>query len=166
MGLINGTVTLESNHKTWQIMFEEEKERLNNIFNNSFPIEHVGSTAVKGLKAKPIIDIAIGLTSFNELDKYKEELSKYYTIKENNEHNEVLLIKEHNEETFVLIHIMLKNDKRYQNMIKFRDILINHPDILKEYEQLKERLASKYTSDRKKYTESKNEYIQSILEKY
>ena len=69
-------------------------------------------------------------------------------------------------ETFVLIHIMLLNDKRYNDIIKFRDILNNNFTILKEYENLKLELANLYSNDRNMYTKSKNEYIQNILNNY
>ena len=59
MGLINNTVYLENNYVLWKNMFEEEKEKLNEIFNHdNFIIEHVGSTSINGLSAKPIVDIA------------------------------------------------------------------------------------------------------------
>ena len=164
MGLVNGTVKLESKYDTWKSMFEEEKNILNNIFDEDvFKIEHVGSTAVKGLSAKPIVDIAIGVNSFAEIDKYMTKLSEYYTIKENLDYNEILLIKENEKETFCLIHVLLINDIRYKNMIRFRDILINNNDILKEYKELKEKLANEYSNDRKAYTKSKNDYIEKIL---
>ena len=164
MGLKNGTVTLENNYDVWKSMFEDEKERLNRIFNeDSFTIEHVGSTAVKGLSAKPIIDIVVGINSFDELNKYKQELSNYYTIKENVDTNEMLLIKENENETFFLIHVLLITGTRYQNMIKFKNILINNKSIFKEYETLKQKLAQEFSSDRKMYTKSKNEFIENIL---
>ena len=164
MGLINETVKLESGYDTWKIMFEKEKKALNKIFNkDSFTIEHVGSTAVNGLMSKPIVDIAIGVNDLKDLKKYKDKLEKIYTIKENTNNHEILLIKENEKETFALIHIMPINSKRYQNMIKFRNILIKDQKILKEYENLKIKLSKKYANNRKMYTKSKNEYIQDIL---
>ena len=163
MGLINNTVTLENEYDTWKRMFEEEKNILNGIFNNSFEIEHVGSTSVRDLVAKPIVDIAIGVKSLDELNQYMPQLKERYTIKENINYKEILLIKETENETFFLIHVLPKNDTRYQNMIKFRDILINNPNVLKEYEQLKQELAKEYQNNRQKYTQAKNEFIQRII---
>lgn len=163
MGLINGTVILENKYNIWKTMFEDEKDNLIKIFNqDTFQIEHVGSTAVKGLSAKPIVDIAIGVASFSDIDKYMNVLETIYTVKISNE--EILLIKENQEETFFLIHILIINNKRYNDMIKFRDILINNSNVLKEYEQLKIELSKKYSNDRKMYTKSKNNYIHEILE--
>ena len=167
MGLKKGCVSLENNYELWKKMFEEEKNKLKEIFkDDSFSIEHVGSTSIKGLSAKPIIDIAIGLYSFNELNKYKKDLINYYTIKENFDHDEILLVKENNEETYFLIHVMIKDGTRYKNMIKFKNILNNNPDILKEYEKLKQELLKKYQNDRKIYTQSKNDFIKQTLKKH
>ena len=150
MGLINNTVKLENNFVVWTRLFEEEKKNLEQIFKEEhYQIEHVGSTAVNNLQAKPIIDIAVGIDNYNSINKYRNILSNIYTIKTSKE--EILLIKENEQVTFYLIHIMLKNSERFLNMIKFRDLLINNYDIKKDYEELKIKLANKYPNNRKKY---------------
>ena len=164
MGLINNTVYLENNYELWKNMFEEEKEKLIKIFNqDNFEIEHVGSTSIKGLSAKPIVDIAIGVNSFSDMDKYIDILKEIYNIKINDIDNEMLLIKENDVETFFLIHVLPLTCERYINMIKFRDILINNPNTLKEYEKLKINLSKKYPNDRKMYTQTKRDFIEEIL---
>lgn len=164
MGLINGTVSLENNYELYKKIFEEEKAYLENIFKeNRFKIEHVGSTAIKDLLSKPVVDIAIGADDLNSFKKYYSLLNKRYTITEQKEKEEILLVKENEKETFCLIHILDIKSNRYTNMIKFRDILINNVDILKKYENLKIDLAKKYKDDRKNYTKSKNEFINEVL---
>ena len=164
MGLINGTVSLENNYELYKKIFEEEKAYLENIFKeNRFKIEHVGSTAIKDLLSKPVVDIAIGVDDLNSFKKYYYLLNKRYTITENREKEEILLVKENEKETFCLIHVLDIKSNRYTNMIKFRDILINNLDILKKYENLKIDLAKKYKDDRKNYTKSKNEFINKVL---
>lgn len=167
MGLINGSVYLEKNYDLWKENFYNEKRKLENIFHNEgFTIEHVGSTAVDGLAAKPIIDIAIGVQSLDDVKPYFSKLAQIYTIKENYDNNEILLIDENEKETNFLIHVILINSIRYKNMIAFRDILNSNHTILKQYEDLKIELATKYSNDRKMYTKSKNDFIQDILKKY
>ena len=166
MGLINNTVSLEKNYELFKSLFEKEKAYLENIFKeNTFKMEHVGSTAVKNLLSKPVVDIAIGVDNLNSFKKYYSLLNKRYTITENREKEEILLIKENEKETFCLIHVLDIKSNRYTNMIKFRDILINNGDILKKYENLKIDLAKKYKDDRKNYTKSKNEFINKVLKK-
>ena len=164
MGLINNTVSLEKNYELFKSLFEKEKAYLENIFKeNRFKIEHVGSTSVKNLLSKPVVDIAIGVDDLNSFKKYYSLLNKRYTITENREKEEILLVKENEKETFCLIHVLDIKSNRYTNMIKFRDILINNLDILKKYENLKIYLAKKYKDDRKNYTKSKNEFINKVL---
>nr|DAI46384.1 MAG TPA: GrpB protein [Caudoviricetes sp.] len=164
MGLINNTVSLENNYELYKKIFKEEKAYLESVFKeNRFKIEHVGSTAVKNLLSKPVVDIAIGVDDLNSFKKYYSLLNKRYTITENREKEEILLVKENEKETFCLIHVLDIKSNRYTNMIKFRDILINNLDILKKYENLKIDLAKKYKNDRKNYTKSKNEFINEVL---
>ncbi len=166
MGLINNTVSLENNYELYKKIFKEEKAYLESVFKeNRFKIEHVGSTSVKNLLSKPVVDIAIGVDDLNSFKKYYSLLNKRYTITENLEKEEILLVKENEKETFCLIHVLDINSNRYINMIKFRNILINNLDILKKYENLKIDLAKKYKDDRKNYTKSKNEFINKVLKK-
>ena len=159
MGLINGKVYLENNYLLWKEMFNKEKELLSNIFNNGV-IEHVGSTSIPNLLSKPIIDITIGLNELN-IDNVVNKLNDY-KIKYNDD--EILLIKEKNNETIFLIHILNINSDRYKNMIKFRDILINNPNIKDEYEKLKIKLKEKYSNNRILYTKSKEDFIKRCLD--
>ncbi len=162
MGLINDKVYLEKNYLKWKQMFRDEKKLLKKIFhNNDLVIEHVGSTSVPGLIAKPIVDILVGVLKLNDLDEYICELEKYYKIKYNLD--EILLIKEDSKETFFLIHVIDINSNRYKNMIKFRDILINNPNILNEYAKLKIDLQRKYADNRERYTEEKSKFIKEVL---
>ena len=72
MGLKVGVVKLEEYNPKWKDMYLEEKENLKGMFGNvALAIEHIGSTSVEGLSAKPIIDIAIGVKSLSDFDKVK-----------------------------------------------------------------------------------------------
>ena len=157
-------VSLENNYELWEKMFIDEKKYLESIFiHDNYSIEHVGSTAIKGLKAKPIIDIAVGVDNLDNFIKYFDSLKGRYTIKENIDKEEILLIKEKNNETFSIIHVLPINSERYINLIRFRDILNNNLNIVQEYEELKIELANKYKNDRVMYTKSKNDFINEVL---
>ena len=98
MGLINGTVYLENNYELWKEKFHSEKRKLEKIFNNEeFTIEHVGSTSIKGLSAKPIVDIAIGVQSLDDIKPHISKLSELYTIKETGSHLYIENTKPHGE---------------------------------------------------------------------
>ena len=85
MGLIKGEVKLEQYDVKWQADFLAEKAELEKIFGDvALEIEHIGSTSVRGLSAKPIIDIAVAVNALGEFAAIRpkfEEL-KQYSIKE------------------------------------------------------------------------------------
>lgn len=166
MGLQKGTVKLENDYLNWKKMFDEEKQNLKSIFCEiAIEIEHIGSTAVKGLFAKPIVDIAIAVNEFSDIEKIKDKLESLYTIKNNEENGEILLIKEAEEVTYFLIHVMKIDSKRYKDTIDFRNYIRENYDVMKQYEDLKVELAQIYADDRKTYTKSKNDFIQNVLNK-
>ena len=167
MGLVGRDVKLEKYNSKWIKMFQEEKENLEKIIGNIvLNIEHIGSTSIIGLSAKPIIDIALAVHKLTDFEQIKDKFSDYpYSYKINYENDEVLIRKHHNDEITHFIHFMEIDSDRYKNTILFRDYLNNHQDALQKYQKLKEKLAIKYANEREKYTASKNEFIQEILKK-
>ena len=167
MGLAVGEVKLLSYDQDWPKQFEIEKDNLRRIFGDSMPIEHVGSTSIEGISAKPIIDIAIGINKLEDFEQYRQifEESPEYSIKEDSDKDEILIRKGPEENRTHFIHISEKSSPRFRNYIKFRDYMRNHPDARDEYESLKRALASKYADDRKSYTAAKADYINNIIKK-
>ena len=166
MGLKVGTVKLEPHNLKWKEMFEEEKKFLEKIFKNlAVEIEHVGSTSIDGLCAKPIIDIAVAVGKLSDFEIIRVCFEKEpYSIKSDSLCDEILIRKGPEENRTHFIHVMEAEGQRYKNTILFRDYLKSHVEYLKEYENLKMALAEKYVNDRKMYTDSKNEFIQKVIE--
>ena len=168
MGLIKGEVKLEQYDVKWQADFLAEKAELEKIFGDvALEVEHIGSTSVRGLSAKPIIDIAVAVNALGEFAAVRpkfEEL-KQYSIKEDSTPGEILIRKhgENPDEVTHFIHVMEKEGPRYHDTILFRDTLRENTKLRIEYEELKQDLAKKYPHDRKSYTESKDYFIKSIL---
>lgn len=167
MGLKVGTVKLEKYNSNWVNEFNEEKEILSKIFGDiAIKIEHVGSTSIEGLSAKPIIDIAIAVNKLEDFEKVKSYFEKEpYSIKEDSVNDEILVRKGSEDNRTHFIHIMQLNSKRYQDTIIFRDYLKDNTATLKAYERLKKDLANKYSNNRRMYTISKNEFIQKVIDK-
>lgn len=167
MGLKVGTVKIEKYNPNWELEFYKEKENLTKIFGDlAIEIEHIGSTSVKGLSAKPIIDIAVALNKLEDFEKVKERFQKEpYSIKEDSDDGEILVRKGSEENRTHFIHVMEICSKRYKDTIAFRNYLRKHEEAMQEYEELKKDLATKYADNRKMYTSSKNEYIKSIIKK-
>ena len=164
MGLETGTVKLEKHNDNWKHMFNEEKDFLKTIFKDlAIDIQHVGSTSINYICAKPIIDIAVGLESLEDFLKVKNIfLDEPYSVKEDPTEGEELVRKGY-PKTSYLIHIMEFRGQRYKDTILFRDYMNSHPEKAKAYEKLKIELALKYKDNRKMYTKSKNNFIKEVL---
>lgn len=167
MGLKAGTVRIEEYDSKWSKIFEEEKTNLKEMFGDvAITIEHIGSTSIKGLASKPIIDIAVGVKSLTDVSRILWKFEKEpYSVKEDSVPDEILIRKGPKENRTHFIHVMEINEPRYINVILFRDYLKAHNDSLKEYEDLKKELAKKYPNDRNMYLQGKELFISKIVEK-
>jgi GrpB-like predicted nucleotidyltransferase (UPF0157 family) len=155
----------------WPKMAANEIAHLKQILpgENILLYEHVGSTAVPGLIAKPIIDIQIAV---NSLDLAKDELIKpleddhYAYWYENPDQDRMFFVKgmpPHGQRRTHHVHVVEKTSPQWMDKIVFRDYLIAHPDSAKEYAALKRELAGLHAQDREKYTDAKSEFIKRIL---
>ncbi|USK71201.1 GrpB family protein [Peribacillus asahii] len=161
-------ITIEDHNSNWSKEFEEEKGELKKILADKvISIEHIGSTSVDGLGAKPILDIAVGVNDLEVVDNVIEPLKKIGY--------EFVYHKEFPERRFFRkgqwragthhLHFYKFQSEHWNNQILFRNYLRNNPDALKEYNQLKVNLAEKYRFDRVSYTEAKAPFIQNVLKK-
>lgn len=164
IGLPKGEVFLTQWTDTWQEEFLLEKKRIENVIGEYIvDIHHVGSTSIKGLSAKPIIDIAIEIHDFNDGENCAEPL-KYLSYEYRgtdmlpNRH----YFSKGNPRTHQ-IHMHQKGDKLLLEQLKFRDYLLQNESARIEYEKLKIKLAEEHKNNLPKYTESKSEFIKNIL---
>ena len=165
IGLKRGIVKLVPHQKKWTSLFEQERKSLNKILGNNIKIEHVGSTAIPDIMAKPIIDIAVGYTD----DSQKENIfnliksAGYEDMGEKGRIEYRFFAKglDHNRTHY--IHAVKYNSLGWDEMILFRDFLLKDKKARDEYNNLKNELAEKYSNLREKYTEGKAEFINNIL---
>lgn len=144
----------------WASQYSEEVAEIKSLVPFIAEFHHIGSTAIKGIWAKPIIDILVVVNSVGELRETAERLQENGYIVMAEKDNRISLNKGYTEKGFAdrvfHIHIRLQGDK---DEIYFRDYLNAHPDVAKEYEELKLRLWKKYEHDRDGYTEAKTEFV-------
>lgn len=123
-------------------------------------IYHIGSTAIHGIWAKPIVDILIEIPNTATLIIVKELMTKNGYICMSESDKRISLNKGYTEKGFAErvfhIHLRLLNDK---DEIYFRDYLNEHTEIAKAYENLKLNLWKKYEHDRDRYTAEKTEFV-------
>lgn len=130
--------------------------------------EHVGSTSVEGLSAKPIIDIDLVMDSYAIFPEIVERLRQYGYEHQGNlgiEGREAF--KRDREDPFMKYHLYVcpKDGKGYLEHIAFRDYLRSHPEARLKYEEVKIRLAEQFRNDIDSYCNGKTEVVHSILEK-
>jgi GrpB-like predicted nucleotidyltransferase (UPF0157 family) len=155
----------------WPNLYESEKIRLIDRLGATsiFRIEHIGSTAVPNLKAKPTIDILLEVPEgidANMIIGILQDLNYHYIPKPENPAPHMMFVRGYTKQGFegqaYHIHVRYPGD---WDELYFRDYLRTHPDIAREYGELKERLANEYRNDREAYTELKSSFIKSITEK-
>jgi len=129
-------------------------------------IEHIGSTSVPGLTAKPIIDIVAAVDSFDDLAGFIEKLQAigYEYMPERMFVDRKFFPKGLHTNRTHHLNLVLKDDlEQWAKPIAFRDYLRSHEEERAEYARLKLLLAAKYGDDREAYTKAKNDFIQSVL---
>ncbi|WP_082020563.1 GrpB family protein [Leisingera sp. ANG-M1] len=167
LGLQKGGVELRAHHDEWALAFRAERERLAEALGPSgYLAEHIGSTAVPGLPAKPILDIALPLRHPRISRRFKNCLHSIGYIHSGNhaEHGGHLFLLEASPEVrTVHLHVIFETDPQWANYLKFRDVLRSNTDLRQEYSRLKSRLAAKFSDNRARYTAAKARFIEGVL---
>ena len=168
IGMKRGTVYLEPHQSEWERAAEETIRTLKSILGDiAADIQHIGSTSIKTISAKPIIDIAVAVKDFDSILSMREELRQNDIIYRFEESPGQLLFimgdfekdtRSHH------IHAVLYGSDEWNNYINFRDYLNTHIAAAREYEAVKFRLAEQYPDDRIAYTDGKQEVINRLLE--
>ncbi|MDP3450988.1 MAG: GrpB family protein [Anaerolineaceae bacterium] len=160
-------IVIESYCSKWPELFTKEAELIQCVIGNYFTvIEHIGSTAVPGLAAKPIIDMLIGVKSLADTPHFiapLQQLGYVYVPEHEAELPERrYLYKQKDDEDTFHLHMVEPESEFFRRHIAFRDYLRTHSEVVAEYTSLKRRLAREFGSDRSGYTDAKTEFIQSI----
>ncbi|PEZ50887.1 hypothetical protein CN367_01705 [Priestia megaterium] len=161
-------VVIEKYTSNWALSFKEEQKFLRGIMSNkAISIEHIGSTSVKGLGAKPILDIMVGVRNLEEVDDFIEPLGNigYEHVFHREFPNRRFFRKGLWRAGTHHLHIYKYESEEWNNNILFRDYLRKYTDIRDQYNQLKLKLAQKYTFDRGAYTEAKAPFITDVIQK-
>lgn len=130
--------------------------------------EHVGSTSIEGLWAKPVIDIDLVMESYDVLPEIVRRLQASGYEHQGNlgiEGREAF--KSNQDDGFMKYHLYVcpKDGKGYVEHILFRDYLRSHPAAREEYQKVKQRLAEAYRYDIDAYCDGKTAFVQPILKK-
>jgi len=154
----------------WPALYEEEKRLLRDLLGDALvAIEHIGSTAVPGLGAKPIIDIMAAVRRLADAEacipalaavgyEYAPEFETIIPERRFFRKGPPGCRTHH-------LHIVEVTSEFWDHHLLFRDYLRAHPAVAEEYLQLKKRLAVRFAGDRASYTEAKSDFILGVVAK-
>ncbi|NMM93202.1 GrpB family protein [Bifidobacterium oedipodis] len=167
-GLPRGTVRLMAHHYEWDEEAKRTIEDLRHILGNAaIDIQHIGSTAIPSICAKPIIDIVIGVEKVAVIARYAQPLENNgYIIRGEDVQEQLLLVKGDFEQDTRThhIHVVKWNGEAWNNYINLRDYLNAFPEKAAAYGGLKQQLAIRFPQDRMQYTNGKQSMINELLE--
>jgi GrpB-like predicted nucleotidyltransferase (UPF0157 family) len=159
-------IEIEPYSEKWPRLFELEAESLSDVLRSWLvgAIEHIGSTAVPGLSAKPVIDIMAPVSTLAQAEPAINTLSAfgycYFPYKADVMH---WFCKPSPAHRTHHLHLVPAGSTLWVQRIAFRDYLRENATLATEYQALKRRLAHDHFQDREAYTEGKSPFIQSVL---
>lgn len=168
LGLARDRVELVPHDTAWQGCFQEEARRLRGALDEQVvQIEHVGSTAVPGLDAKPILDIVVAVRDLTQVAVFEAALGPvgYQHRADAEDPGRLYFVKRLPDGHTTTHHLNLcrLGNECWITHVRFRDYLLAHPEAREEYQALKRDLAARFHSERAAYTEGKHTFIRRIL---
>jgi GrpB-like predicted nucleotidyltransferase (UPF0157 family) len=164
---MSAPITIVEYNPEWPSRYEAERDRiLEKIGAEISAIEHIGSTAIPGVCAKPIIDMMAAVPGPGEADGLLTALSQigYEDVTKIEGSGEwFYCLGRGSRDLYHHLHLVKAGSEHWRRHIAFRDYLRAHPEMALEYCGLKRALAGRYRTQREKYTESKTEFIERVV---
>lgn len=151
----------------WKDAFEQEAAAIRNVFESLvLDVHHIGSTAVPGLAAKPIIDVLPVVTAIESVDAFNPQMEAlgYEPRGENGLPGRRYFQKGGDERTHH-VHIFESGNPEIERHIMFRDYLVAHPEEALRYGKLKKQLADQFREDVASYIEGKHSFVVELEER-
>lgn len=151
----------------WPARFEAERAALRAVLPQGFVVEHVGSTAVPGLGAEPIIDLMLGADSLRDIEAQIPVLEalgyEYRPEHEVQIPERRFFAKPRKRPRDFHLHAIVRGGAFWIGHLAFRDALRSNARLARQYEALKRRLASRCGDDRDAYTDAKGPFVSAVL---
>jgi GrpB-like predicted nucleotidyltransferase (UPF0157 family) len=160
----HGTAVVElvPHDASWKDLYEEAAAELEDALGPiALEIHHVGSTAVPGILAKPVIDVLILVEGYDPQHRYLRPLGSLGYTFDHRDEDHVFLTGSH-QGTAIHLHVIDEDADRARAMIAFRDLLRANPEDVERYQALKTELARKY-SDVDEYAAAKADFINTAV---
>ncbi|KAA0549957.1 GrpB family protein [Bacillus sp. BGMRC 2118] len=156
-------VRLSDYNENWPVMFREETERLSEVFGDEIiKFEHFGSTAVPGLKAKPVIDMMCIVKDIERIDTYNDKMASLgYDVAGEWGIEGRRLFRKGGENRTHHIHVYQLNHPQIERHLVFRDYLSTHSEEVRLYTKFKEELASQFENT-SEYSPAKKAFVSKM----
>ena len=159
-------VTVLPYDKAWKIAFEEIRSELESALDGLIVgIEHVGSTSVEGMWAKPCIDIDVIIKDYSVLDEVVSELANIGYIHEGDLGIEGREAFRYDDKPHLMTHhlyVCPQNSEELKRHVTFRDFLRNNAEAARKYSAVKKTAAELFPNGIDKYIEYKSPYIEEL----
>ena len=169
MEMVTKHVVVEPYNEGWVQSFLNIRNEIGDALHDlALSIEHVGSTSVPGMSAKPIIDIDVVIRDYSKLDAivikldeigYRHEGNLGIAGREAFKYDGKIHLQKHH------LYVCPQDSPELRRHIAFRDYLRSHPEAVHEYSRIKEEGATLYPCDIEKYIEYKSPFIERIYRK-
>ncbi len=162
-------VHVEPYDRSWPLLFARERALVLGVAGGWIDrVEHVGSTAVPGLAAKPVVDLMAGLSFMRDAERCVDPLVglgySYWAEGAEPHHrlfvrfvDETMTARTHN------LHLVEVGGAYWRDRLLFRDHLRENPETARAYARLKHGLADQYRDDREAYTAAKSDFVREIV---
>ena len=151
--------------RSWPAAFEQERLILERALGSSVTggIHHVGSTAVPGLPAKPIIDILVGIENLESARVHIKPLAALEYLYAPYRSDDMLwFCKPDPGARAHHLRLVPTDSERFRDELAFRDYLRQHPEYADAYAKLKKELAARFEHDREAYTTAKTDFVREV----
>ncbi|MDT4853197.1 GrpB protein [compost metagenome] len=164
---IHEAVRLQAYDSSWPAAYAAERERLLRLFPGVFlDLQHIGSTAVPGLAAKPIVDIMAGVASMAVAESLAAPLCAcgYTTSVEFNAtlSDRKWFMRWADGHRTHHLHVVVHESQAWHERLRFRDALRADPALAARYAELKARSAEQHANDREAYTDAKAGFVRAV----
>lgn len=153
----------------WPRLFAEEAALLRDVLGGDVAVEHIGSTAVPGLPAKPVIDVMAGVRGWDDFGVMAQSLVEAgyrYTPEAEMDDPSRRVFRKGPADPRLLrthhLHVTEVDGFYWRRMLAFRDRLRLHPDEAEGYVSLKRDLATRFENESRRYTAGKRDFVVEI----
>ena len=165
IGVRHGKVELVRHDPEWAAMYRAEAARIHaSCAGLVLAVEHIGSTSIPGIHAKPIIDLAIGVATLEDADKMEPGMRSlgYDYPRDVGIPDQYVFGRGHPVRKYIA-HVQVHESDHWNDYLIFRNRLRESPQLAKEYESLKLALAGEFKNDRATYGDRKAKFVAHVL---